>query len=339
MAKSPHAMHAGTRKIESAPPPTWIKPQLAKLVENAPDGPDWLHEIKFDGYRMHARLDAGRAQILTRRGNNWTEKYPAIAKTIGGLPAQNAYLDGELCGVLPDGRTAFNLIQNATDTGEGSLVFFLFDLLHLDGENLMDLPLVERKTRLASLLDGAPDCLRYNDHQIGRGPEFHLLACEHGVEGIVSKRANGRYEPDRRSWFKVKCLNREEFVVVGWSDPEGSRHLIGSLLLGYYTLERKLIYAGRVGTGMPVAELERLWQRLQPFAIEKMPLSEPPPRGTRFGSPLVVSRVHWVRPAMVVEVSFVEWTPDGLLRHVVYLGEREDKLATEVRSSRHARQL
>jgi bifunctional non-homologous end joining protein LigD len=225
------------------------------------------------------------------------------------------------------------LIQNATDTGQGSLVFFLFDLLFLDGENLMALSLVDRKTRLESLLKGAPASLRYNDHQIGRGPEFHRIACEHGVEGIVSKRTDGRYEPDRRSWLKIKCLNREEFVVIGWSDPEGSRHRIGALLLGYYTPQGRLTYAGRVGTGMPVAELERLWQRLQPLVIDKMPLTEPPPRGTRFGSPLVLSRVHWVRPEMVVEVSYVEWTPDALLRHVVYLGERKDRLATEVRRS------
>jgi bifunctional non-homologous end joining protein LigD len=319
------------RRAELVSPPTWIKPQLAKLVEKAPDGPDWLHEMKLDGYRMHARLDARRVQILTRRGNDWTDKYPAIGSTISGLPAENAYLDGELCGVLPDGRTAFNLIQNATDTGEGSLIFFAFDLLFLDGENLMALPLVERKARLASLLRGTPGSLQYNDHQIGHGPEFHRLACERGLEGIVSKRVNGRYEPDRRTWLKIKCLNREEFVVVGWSDPEGSRHLIGSLLLGYYTPEAKLIYAGRAGTGMPVAELERLWRRLQPLAVDKMPLAIPPPRSTRFGSPLVLSRVHWVRPEMVVEVTFVEWTPDGLLRHVVYLGEREDKLAIDVR--------
>ncbi len=226
-----------------------IKPQLSKLVERAPEGHDWLHEIKLDGYRMHARFDARRVQILTRRGNDWTEKYPAIAKSIAALPAHNAYLDGELCGVLPDGRTAFNLIQNATDTGEGSLVFFLFDLLFLDGENLTALPLVERKTRLASLLNGMPNSLRYSDHQIGHGPEFHRLACKHGLEGIVSKRTNGRYEPGRRTWLKIKCLNREEFVVVGWSDPEGSRHRIGSLLLGYYTPDGKLIYAGRAGTG------------------------------------------------------------------------------------------
>src|SRR5215470_14483370 len=212
--------------------------------------------------------------------------------------------------------------QQIPERGEPvSVSDFLFDLLHLDGENLMALPLVDRKTRLASLLDGAPDCLRYNDHQIGQGPAFHRLACEHSVEGIVSKRSNGRYEPDRRTWLKVKCLNREEFVVIGWSDPEGSRHRIGALLLGYYTPEGGLIYAGRVGTGMPVAELERLWQRLHPLAVTKMPLTAPPPRGGRFGSPLVLSRVHWVRPEMVVEVSYVEWTSDGLLRHVVHLGE------------------
>src|SRR5215831_4184296 len=339
MAKpSPRTMPAATaparRKVEPTPPATWIKPQLSKLVEKAPDGHDWLHEIKFDGYRMHARLDRGRVQILTRRGNDWTDKYPTIAKSISELRTRNAYLDGELCGVMPDGRTAFNLIQNATDTGQGSLVFFLFDLLFLNGENLTALPLVERKARLASLLKGTPNSLRYNDHQIGRGPEFHRLACEHGVEGIVSKRANGRYEPDRRTWLKIKCLNREEFVVVGWSAPEGSRHRIGSLLLGYYTPHGQLLYAGRVGTGMPETELERLWQRLQPLVVEKMPLAEPPPRGTRFGSPLVLSRVHWVRPEMVVEVSYVEWTPDGLLRHVVYLGEREDKFAIEVHRSR-----
>src|SRR5580692_7421410 len=134
-----------TRGVERASPPTWVKPQLAALIKQAPDGTDWLHEIKLDGYRMHARLDGGKVKILTRRGNDWTAKYPAIAKALAGLPARNAYHDGELCGVLPDGRTAFNLIQNASDTGEGSLMFFLFDLLFLDGENLIAVPLVDRK--------------------------------------------------------------------------------------------------------------------------------------------------------------------------------------------------
>jgi ATP-dependent DNA ligase len=209
------------RRREPASPPVWVKPQLAALVKEPPDGPDWLHEIKFDGYRMHARLDAGRVNILTRRGNDWTHKYPAIVKDLAGLPTQNAYLDGELCGVLPDGKTAFNLIQNASDSGRGALVFFLFDMLFLDGEDLMGLPLIERKARLEKLLAGAPSSLVYNDHQSGRGPAFYRLACGRGLEGIVSKRINSRYEPDRRSWLKVKCLSREEFVVIGWSDPEG----------------------------------------------------------------------------------------------------------------------
>jgi DNA ligase D-like protein (predicted ligase) len=325
-------MASTTNRTRSPPssPPAWIRPELAALVKAAPEGTDWLHEMKLDGYRMHARLDAGRVQILTRRGNDWTAKYPSIVKAVATLPARSAYLDGELCGVGPDGRTAFNLIQNSMEHGDASLVFFVFDLLFLDGQDLTELPLIERKANLEKLLVGAPSSLRFNDHQIGHGPAFHKVACEHRLEGIVSKRVNSRYEPDRRSWLKIKCLNREEFVVVGWSDPEGSRHRIGALLLGYYAPGGDLIYAGRVGTGMPVAELERLYGRLQPLVISKMPLSSPPPRGGRFGSPLVLSRVHWVRPEMVVEVSYIEWTPDGLLRHVVYLGEREDKPGSQV---------
>jgi ATP dependent DNA ligase domain len=190
MQKSDRATMTPTRRrVERTSLPAWVKPQLAALVKKAPDGPDWLHEIKLDGYRMHARLDAGRVKILTRRGNDWTQKYPAIAKAIAGLPAQDAYLDGELCGVLPDGRTAFNLIQNAADASQGSLVFFLFDLLFLDGEDIRDLPLVDRKARLEAFLVDAPKSLRYNDHQIGQGPAFHRLACENRVNGLdLSKR-------------------------------------------------------------------------------------------------------------------------------------------------------
>jgi ATP-dependent DNA ligase len=146
----------GDRKT---PLPTWVKPQLAALVKQAPDRPDWAHEIKLDGYRMHARLDGGRVKILTRRGHHWTEKYPSIAKALTSLPADTAYLDGELCGVLPDGRTAFNLMQNAMEHGDASLIFFAFDLLHLDGENLTALPLIDRKARLEALLAILPpDC-------------------------------------------------------------------------------------------------------------------------------------------------------------------------------------
>ena len=151
------------------------------------------------------------------------------------------------------------------------------------------------------------------------------------LEGIVSKRADAPYTPGNRGlWRKVKCLNRAEFVVVGWTDPEGRRPWLGALLLGYYTPDGRLIYAGRVGTGTNDAELERLWRRLQPLATDKMPLDVAPPRSTRFGSPLVLSRVHWVRAEVVVEVKYLTWTDDGLLRQVVYEGIREDKPAREV---------
>jgi DNA ligase D-like protein (predicted ligase) len=320
--------HRRTRAARATP--GFIPPQLAALVTQAPEGPAWLHEIKLDGYRMAARLDNGAVRLLTRTGLDWTDKYPVIAEALADLPATTAYLDGELCGVLPDGRSAFNLVQNA-DRRSGSLIFFLFDLLFLDDEDLRSLPLVERKARLAALLADAPSYLQFTDHQIGRGPAFHRLACERGLEGIVSKRANAPYAPGRRTWLKVKCLNREEFIVVGWSDPEGSRHRLGSLLLGYYTPDGKLVYAGRAGTGMPDNELERLWRKLQPLAVDKMLLAEAPPRGSRFGTPLVLSRVHWARPEMVVKVSYLTWTEDGLLRQVVYLGEREDKPAAQVR--------
>jgi ATP-dependent DNA ligase len=152
------------------------------------------------------------------------------------------------------------------------------------------------------------------------------------VEGIVAKRVDAAYTPDNRGlWRKVKCLNREEFVVVGWTEPEGRRPYLGALLLGYYDPDGRLIYAGRVGTGIDNAELGRLWRRLQPLATDSMPLDVTPPRGSRFGSPLVLSRVHWVRPDLMAEVKFLTWTEDNLLRQVVYEGLREDKPATEVR--------
>jgi bifunctional non-homologous end joining protein LigD len=292
-------------------------------VQAAPDGDQWLHEIKYDGFRMHARLDRGEVRLLTRNGLDWTHKYPAIARAVAALPARQAYLDGELCGVRPDGITSFSMIQMASDAGNAAgLVFFLFDLLYLEGEDLTVRPLIERKALLAGLLPST-SYLHYSDHQIGLGPAFYEKACALGVEGIVSKRADAPYVPGNRGlWLKVKCLNREEFVVIGWTDPEGARPFLGALLLGYYDPGGRLTYAGRVGTGINQAELARLYRRLQPLAIDKMPLDVPPPRSTRFGSPLVLSRVHWVRPELVAEVKFLTWTEDNLLRQVVYEGLR-----------------
>jgi ATP-dependent DNA ligase len=169
---------ARSRRAEATALPSWIKPQLTKLVDQPPDGSEWLHELKFDGYRMHARLDRGAVRLLTRTGLDWTHKYPATAAAVASLPARQAYLDGELCGVRPDGTTSFSLIQNASDTGNGdALVFFLFDLLYLDGEALGARPLQQRKERLRVLLSGQGSPLHYSDHQVGHGQAFYDHAC------------------------------------------------------------------------------------------------------------------------------------------------------------------
>jgi DNA ligase D-like protein (predicted ligase) len=323
------------RHAEATALSAWIKPQLTKLVDQPPNGSEWLHELKFDGYRMHARLDRDAVRLLTRTGLDWTPKYPTIAVAVGSLSARQTYLDGELCGVRHDGTTSFSLIQYASDTSNAeALVFFLFDLLHLDGEALGPRPLRERKERLRALLSDASLLLHFSDHQIERGQAFYDHACALKVEGIVSKRVDAPYAPGNRGlWLKIKCLNREEFVVVGWTDPEGSRPWLRALLLACYDPDGRLVYAGRAGTGIDRAELEHLWRRLQPLATSMMPLDVPPPRASRFGSPLVLSRVHWVRPELVAEVKFLTWTDDNLLRQVVYEGLREDKPAAEVRRS------
>ena len=194
------------------------------------------------------------------------------------------------------------------------------------------MPLIERKERLAELAGGRRLASALQRSPVGRGRAFYEQACKLELEGIVSKRADAPYAPGNRGiWLKVKCLNREEFVVVGWTDPEGTRPYLGALLLAYYDPDGRLIYAGRAGTGIGHAELERLWRRLQPLATPKMPLDVPPPRDSRFGSPLVLSRVHWVRPELVAEVKFLTWTEDNLLRQVVYEGLREDKPPADVR--------
>ena len=313
-------------------PPKWIKPQLTRLIEEAPAGRDWLHEIKYDGYRMHARLDNGRIQLLTRTGLDWSHRYRYTIDALKALPVKTAYIDGELCALRKDGVSSFSRLQAAMDRGHtDDLIFFAFDLLFLQGQDTAGLPLVQRKERLQSLFRKPIPGLRYSDHVIGDGPRFLKHACDLALEGVISKRLDRPYAPgDRGLWVKSKCLNREEFVVVGWTDPEGSRAHIGALLLGYYTEDGRLHYAGRAGTGMNAAELKRLYGVLKPLATPKMPLDEPPPRESRFGSPLQLSRVHWVRPAIVVEVTYLTWTEDGLLRQVSYQGQREDKPANQM---------
>jgi DNA ligase D-like protein (predicted ligase) len=326
----------GKKKVSAQKsPPAWIRPQLALLVKEAPSGPGWLHEIKYDGYRLHARIDGADVRLLTRSGLDWTHKYPMTAGALAGLGRRlgTAYLDGELCALRGDGTTSFSAMQAASDSrNSGDLVFFAFDLLFLEGESIAARPLVERKERLETAVAGASPSIRFSDHVIGRGPQFHQAACKLGTEGIISKRMDAAYAPgDRGRWRKVKCLNREEFVVVGFTDPEGSRPYLGALLLAYYDEDGRLLYAGRAGGGMSQAELQRLHGILTPLATATMPLSMPPPKSNRFGTPLNLRRVHWIRPELVCEVTFLTWTADGLLRQVSYQGLRADKAASEVR--------
>ena len=212
------------------------------------------------------------------------------------------------------------------------LVFFAFDLLFLNGESTAQLPLIQRKERLQRLFKKDLPGLRYSEHVVSDGPGFRAQACKLGLEGAISKRADRPYAPgDRGIWVKSKCLNREEFVVVGWTDPEGSRSHIGALLLGYYIEDGRLRYAGRAGTGLMGKELKCRAGVLKPFAgAAPLPLAQPPPRDSQFGSPLKLSRVHWVRPEMVVEVTYLTWTEDNPLRQVSYQGLREDKPARQV---------
>jgi bifunctional non-homologous end joining protein LigD len=313
--------------------PPFVAPQLAEPVKTPPEGPNWAHEVKHDGYRIHARLSEGRVKLLTRTGLDWTDRYDTTARLIAKIAARSAYVDGELCAVRGDGTTSFAELQAATDSQHTTnLVYFMFDLLFLDGENLMDLPLLERRDRLQRLLKKVPAALQYSDHHIGDGKRILAAACNAKAEGIVSKRIDAKYVPGNRGlWRKVKCVSEEEFIIVGYSDAEGSRLCFGALLLAYYDDQGRLLYAGRVGTGFSDRELHRLYDLLQPLRIGKAPLDVTPPRTTRFGSPLVLSRVHWVRPERVCVVTYLTWTADGLLRQVAYQGLREDKTPKDVR--------
>jgi bifunctional non-homologous end joining protein LigD len=335
MGKAAPCRVGSAGKRAGDPPPAFVDPQLALLRKEPPSGPSWVHELKLDGYRIHARIDRGEVKLLTRSDLDWSPRYRATAEALHELKCERAYLDGKLCAVNPDGTTSFAAMQAATDTGRsGDLVFFLFDLLHLDGVDLRPLPLTDRKAKLAGLLKGAGRGLVYHEHLVGDGRTILAQACKLKAEGIVSKRVDAPYAPGNRGlWVKTKCLNRQEFVVVGWTEGEGARKALGSLLLGYYEGGR-LIYAGRVGTGLTEREIGDLRQRLEPLAVAKMPLAAPPPRDSRFGRPLELKRVHWVLPELVVEVTFLTWTEDRLLRQVVYQGLREDKRVRDVRLER-----
>jgi bifunctional non-homologous end joining protein LigD len=299
--------------------------QLAQLVAEAPDGDGWLHEQKFDGYRILAELERGRAHLWSRTFRDWTEQLPAIAVAVAQLPVRRALLDGEVAAVLPDGRTSFQALQNAFGTATTHLRYFVFDVLALDDDDLAPLPLEQRKARLQALLERAAiPALRYSDHVIGGGHAFFRVACERGLEGIVSKRRDAPYTPGRGgAWLKTKCLLRQELVIGGFTEPEGSRAHLGALLVGYHDGAR-LVYAGKVGTGFTQKLLAELAHELAPLESVHSPFDPEPPRAW------TGARRHWVKPDLVGEVAFAEWTADGRLRHPSFQGLRRDKRAADV---------
>ena len=313
----------GARK---GPLPAAVKAQLATLVDDPPAGDEWLHEMKFDGYRILARLQNGKARLMSRNGKDWTAQFPTVAAAVEALPVRTALLDGEVAVVLPSGTTSFQALQNAlTAADKGALAYFLFDLVHLETVSLARAPLEERKTLLHGLLSRLPagSPLRYSDHVAGSGREFFAQACKMGLEGIVSKRRDAPYQAGRtKTWLKTKCLLRQEFVIGGYTDPEGSRVGLGSLLLGVHDAAGGLDFAGKVGTGFSSKLLQELRRRLTALDQPRSPFKQARIPG--------VTRAHWVKPELVGEVEFTEWTSDGRLRHPSFQGLREDKSARDV---------
>jgi bifunctional non-homologous end joining protein LigD len=312
----------GARK---APMPEFVSPQLATLEDKPPAGDEWLHELKFDGYRMLCHLNPGGVRFWSRNKKDWTNKFPHLGKAIKEFPASTAILDGEVVAVDSKGRASFQKLQQAMKTGDAGFIFHVFDLIYLDGFNLTRTPLRSRKSLLESLFESVPakSPLRYSDHVEGDGAKFFKQACSYGIEGIVSKLAESAYESTRtRTWVKVKCIKRQEFVIAGFTLSDKDFPGFGALILGVYD-KGKLIYAGRAGTGFTIKQRLELRKKLDQMVRPTSPFAEKPkdPR---------LKRAVWVTPKLVGEVAFTEWTDDGSVRHPSFQGLREDKKAQDV---------
>ena len=298
--------------------PTFREPQLCTLVDSVPTGSGWIHEVKYDGYRALIAIGGGKAKVYTRNGLDWTDKFHGIAEAAAKLSVGSALIDGEIV-AFKDGRPDFSTLKDAI-SDDGEMTLFAFDLLELDGENLVKLPQVQRKERLRPLIEGTDARLQYAEHIIGEGEKLFEAMCREGYEGIVCKRADAPYVGRRtQAWLKVKCLHRQEFVIVGWTESDKSRGF-RALLLGVHEGD-KLRYAGKVGTGFSVETMNDLRARLDRLA-RKTATVEAPRAATR--------GAHWVSPKLVAEIAFTEVTPDGVLRHPSFLGLRGDKEAEEV---------
>ncbi len=322
-APKPQATSPAAGAVRGALPDSQA-PQLCAVADEPPQGEDWINEIKFDGYRLLVFIEDGAARVVTRNGNDWTDRLPAVAAAAAALRVKSALLDGELVALRPDGLSSFPDLQAALSAGQDErLHFFVFDLLHLDGWDLRQCRLLDRKRVLAGL-DAWQGMLRYSDHHVGDTGPMRREACRLGLEGIICKRGSEPYQAGRGDgWLKVKCKGREEFVVLGWTPPAGSRTGLGSVHLGYYDPEGNLHYAGGAGSGFSEAELESLRAELDARAAD-------PPRDLLAAGDPIERSIRWVRPELVAEVQYTGWSGAGRVRHAVFLGRREDKEAREV---------
>jgi bifunctional non-homologous end joining protein LigD len=305
------------------------QPQLALLVKEPPAGDDWLHEMKFDGFRIGCRIDRGAVTLLSRRRKDWTAAFPPIAAAAARLKVQAALLDGEAAAVLPDGRTSL-LAMHGDGSGSDSssrIAYFAFDILHLDGEDLTGLPTERRKEVLRQVLGATPPRpLTYVDHVVGQGAAFFREAERMRLEGIVSKARAAPYRPGARNatWQKTKCVLRQEFVIGGWD--RSVRGGLGALFLGYYDEEGRLVHAGKVGTGFQRQEKELLARLTREKTRDASPFDVGTPKGA------AARDAHWIEPRIVAEVAFLEWTEGGHIRHPSFQGLRDDKDPREVRA-------
>ncbi|MER9248800.1 DNA ligase D [Mesorhizobium sp. M0590] len=309
-------------------PPAFRPLQLATLVDRVPAGDRWIHEMKYDGYRVLVAVGGGKARAYTRSGLDWSSRFPSILSEARKLKVRSALIDGEAVVVDAEGRSNFQALQNALKGAPATIDFYAFDLLQLDGEDLTRLPLLERKAKLEAILPAKNPVLRYSDHILGRGEELLDRFCAAGLEGVISKLADSSYVAARgASWLKIKCIRRQEFLIVGWT-PSDKVRAFRSLILGVHD-GGKLRYAGKVGTGFDTAELLRLLKIMAP--LEQKAATVDAPRAEVRGA-------HWLRPKLVAEIAFTEMTNEGTLRHPSYLGLREDKKpeAVVLETERHA---
>ena len=329
-AKPKRPRNAARQALDKGPHaalPRFVAPCLATLVDKAPDNARWIHEIKFDGYRIQAHLDHGKVRLLTRKGLDWTTKFPTVAEAVGKLKATSALIDGELVAEDKDGISRFSLLQQDLKAGRHDrMVLYAFDLMHLNGVDLKRLPLKERKAALAKLVGGHKlrGPLRLSFSLRERGPTLLARACKMGLEGIISKVADAPYHSGRgHDWLKTKCSDRQEFVVVGFTPSSNDAHAVGALVLGVYA-RGELRYAGRTGTGFTQDSARELYRKFHAHARKTSPFKPVPKEERGVRTPV------WVEPKFVAEVDFHGWTHGDRVRHASFQGLRGDKPAKDV---------